>query len=155
MDIASAIKQKSFRNEKAKAIVNILYTHSWLIYQIKSLLAPYDITVQQYNILRIINGSPKGIGIKEIRKRMLDRSSDVSRLVERLIAKKLVKKIPYESDLRHTYVVLSDEGNKIIGDLIAINIDIESILVQISESEAEQLNDILDKIRSAFDFDKT
>lgn len=93
MRLEDEIKQKSFRNEFHKLAVNIIYTHSWLMSKIIYMLSQYDITPQQYNILRILRGQfPSPASVSLLKSRMLDKMSDASRLVDRLVEKGLVEK---------------------------------------------------------------
>ena len=99
MGIEKEIRQEKFRNARQKAMLNILFTNGWIAEKMKGILAPEDITAQQYNILRILRGSfPKPLSTLQIRERMLDRMSDTSRIVDRLVAKQLVKKVVCAKD---------------------------------------------------------
>src|SRR5215470_16867753 len=93
MSIDKDIHQNKFRNEYQRASVNIVYTYGWLMERIKEFLLPADITMQQFNILRILRGShPTPLSTLQIRERMIDKMSDTSRIVDRLITKRLAKK---------------------------------------------------------------
>ena len=101
MGIQDDIKQRSFTSSRQKALINVLYTYGWTIEQIKNMLAPADVTHQQYNILRILRGAaPEPLSTAQIRDRMLDKMSDTSRIVDRLILKGLVKKCISAKDKR-------------------------------------------------------
>ncbi|MDX1686291.1 MAG: MarR family transcriptional regulator, partial [Saprospiraceae bacterium] len=91
MKIEEAIKQtKPFRNLYQKAMVNLLYTSNWVEERLRELIKPYDITIQQYNVLRILRGSGKPLTTSVIRERLIDKMSDTSRMVDRLCKKGLV-----------------------------------------------------------------
>ena len=93
MGIEKDISQSKFLNEHQKASINLLYTYGWMMERSKELFASEDITPQQFNILRILRGShPQPLSTLQIRERMLDKMSDTSRIVDRLIVKGLVKK---------------------------------------------------------------
>ncbi len=149
MGILEDIKQKrAFRNEHQKAVVNILFTYSWLQEKIRLSIEPFDITMQQYNVLRILRGShPDPISTQEIRKRMLDKMSDVSRIVDRLILKKLVMKRVCDADKRLVDVSISKSGLELLSTMDAYENEMDSVIQNISESEAAELNRILDKMR--------
>jgi DNA-binding MarR family transcriptional regulator len=150
MSIDKDIHQVKFKNEYHKATVNILYTHSWLMEQIKQVLIDVDITPQQFNILRILRGSyPNPLSTLQIRERMLDKMSDTSRIVDRLIVKGLVKKSVSEEDRRLVDVLISLRGRRLLEKLDARQDKIDGILYNISDSEASTLSKILDKIRKA------
>jgi DNA-binding MarR family transcriptional regulator len=148
MGIQQDIQQSKFRNEWQKATINIIYTNSWLEEKMKDFLAKEDITSQQLNVLRILRGSqPKPLSTLEIRNRMLDKMSDVSRIVDRLLKKDLVEKRVCTKDKRLVDVTISAKGLKLLEKLDARNDDIDAHAKNITEAEAKTLNKILDKLR--------
>jgi DNA-binding MarR family transcriptional regulator len=150
MGIEKDIHQPTFRNARQKAMINVIYTYGWLIERIKNSLAKDDITHQQYNILRILRGSaPKPLSTLQIRERMLDKMSDTSRIVDRLIVKELVKKTVCNKDKRLVDVTITDKGLKLLKKLDAEHDVMDNILCSLSESESEQLSHLLDKLRQA------
>src|SRR4051812_14374579 len=100
MGIEKDIHQEAFVSEKQKAMLNVLFTYGWIIEQIKTFLSKEDITHQQFNILRILRGAGKPLSTLQIRERMLDKMSDTSRIVDRLVAKELVQKVTCAKDKR-------------------------------------------------------
>jgi MarR family transcriptional regulator, 2-MHQ and catechol-resistance regulon repressor len=150
MGIEQDIHQPNFRSAKQKAVVNLLYTYGWTIERIKSFLAKEDITHQQYNILRILRGSfPDPLSTLQIRERMLDKMSDTSRIVDRLLVKGLVKKSTCSKDKRLVDVVITEKGQKLLKKLDTEDDHINKVMDNISEKEAEMLSNLLDKVRSA------
>lgn len=150
MSIDKDIHQGKFKNQYHKATVNILYTYGWLMEQIKQVLADADITPQQFNILRILRGSyPNPLSTLQIRERMLDKMSDTSRIVDRLIVKDLVKKTVSQTDRRLVDVVISLRGRRLLEKLDARQDELDGILKNLSDSEASDLSKLLDKIRNA------
>lgn len=149
MGIENDINQRKFRSEYQKAIVNLIYTYNWTTEQLKNIFEREDITMQQFNILRILRGSDKPLSTLQIRARMLDKMSDTSRIVDRLIIKGLVKKDVCISDKRLVDVTISEKGKELLQKLDAFEPDIESILNSLTEEEAITLNKLLDKIRQA------
>ena len=148
MGIQQDIKQSKFRNEHQKATINILYTSSWLTEQMRGFLENYDLTHQQYNVMRILNGSfPQPISTLEIRNRMLDKMSDASRIVDRLVTKGLAVKGGCEKDKRKVDVLISDKGKKLMKEMNAKTDEMDEIAGSITEAEAKTLNKILDKLR--------
>lgn len=108
MGIEQDIQQTRFRNNFQKAAVNLLYTSGWLRDQMKMIFDREDITAQQFNMLRILRGSfPAPLSTLQIRDRMLEKMSDTSRLVDRLVTKGLVKKITSETDRRLVDVLIN------------------------------------------------
>lgn len=148
MGIEQDIKQAKFRNFHQKAGINLLYTVSWIRDRTKPIFESEDITPQQFNILRILRGSfPQPLSTLQIRERMLDKMSDTSRIVDRLIVKGLVKKLTCKQDRRLVDVIISDKGKKLLERLDQRQDEIDSVLKNLSDKEASQLSDLLDKIR--------
>jgi DNA-binding MarR family transcriptional regulator len=147
MGIEQDIQQPNFRNEFQKMGINLLFTANWLNEQIGKMLAEEGVTQQQYNILRILRGSATPLSTLKIRERMLDKMSDTSRIVDRLIAKELVVKNTCEKDKRLVDITLSPKGLSLVDQLDQYNERIDALLKGINESEAKTMNQILDKIR--------
>jgi len=148
--IEQDIQQSYFRNSFQKAAVNLLFTSGWLRDRMKNLFDKEDITAQQFNILRILRGSfPTPLSTLQIRDRMLEKMSDTSRLVDRLVVKGLVKKITAETDRRLVDVLITEKGKKLLSRIDAQETEMDAILNNLTEKEAEQLSALLDKMRSA------
>ena len=147
MGIEQDIQQPNFRNEFQKMGINLLFTANWLNEQIGKLLSDEGVTQQQYNILRILRGSATPLSTLKIRERMLDKMSDTSRIVDRLIAKELVLKNTCEKDKRLVDITLSPKGLGLVDQLDQFNDRIDDLLKGINASEAATMNQILDKIR--------
>lgn len=149
MGIQEDIKQKkAFRNDYQKVAVNIMYTFNWLTEGLKQLVEPYDITIQQYNVLRILKGShPEPLSTQEIRVRMLDKMSDVSRIVDRMIAKELVSKSMCPTDKRLVDVQITKKGISLLNQLKKLELSMDEQLSALSPEEAAQLSLLLDKLR--------
>jgi DNA-binding MarR family transcriptional regulator len=148
MKIDDEISQKKFRNSKQKAVVNILFTSSWLQLRIKDFMKGDDITPQQYNVLKILKGQfPTPVTTSLIRERMLDKMSDVSRIVSRLQEKDLVSVCRSCHDKRLVDIVIADKGIKLIEKIDGDSNYMDNMIGKLSEEEAEQLSTLLDKIR--------
>lgn len=148
MSLEKDINQASFRNLQQKSMVNIIYTYHWVVERIKQFLSEEDITLQQYNILRILRGSyPRPLSTLQIRERMLDKMSDTSRIVDRLILKGLVQKSVARTDKRLVDVLISDKGKKLLEKLDIGNVQLDGIIHGLTEDEMITLNRLLDKIR--------
>jgi DNA-binding MarR family transcriptional regulator len=128
--------------------INLLYTANWLNERIGRVLTTEDITQQQYNILRILRGSEVPLSTLQIRERMLDKMSDTSRIVDRLIVKELVQKSACKADKRLVDITLTQKGLALVQKLDQFNDQIDAILKGVTENEAATLNQILDKLRS-------
>jgi DNA-binding MarR family transcriptional regulator len=149
MGIDKDIQQPNFRNEFQKLGINIIFTANWLNERIGSFLIQEDITLQQYNILRIVRGSEVPLSTLQIRARMLDKMSDTSRIVDRLIVKDLLQKSACKADKRLVDITLTDKGTQLVQKLDQYNDQIDATLKGVSELEAATLNQILDKLRSS------
>ena len=150
MGIDQDIHQSKFRNQLQKASVNLLYTYGWMVERTKELFSLEDITPQQFNILRILRGShPQPLSTLQIRERMLDKMSDTSRIVDRLITKGLVKKGTCRKDRRLVDVMITDKGKKMLERLDQRQDDLDNIIGNLSEIEAATLSELLDKIRGS------
>lgn len=149
MKIEEAIQQKKFRSEQHKAHINVLYTAAWLSLHTARLLKPFGITTQQFNILRILRGMhPEPATIKLLTERMIDKMSNASRLVDKLLAKGLVERFECPEDRRRVDIRITAVGMELVGKASDQLEQLEkSSLLNISSEEAVQLNQILDQIR--------
>ena len=148
MSIEKEINQSKFRNEYQKSIINLIYTYNWMNEHMKLVFDRYEITSQQFNILRILRGAGEPISTLQIRQRMLDKMSDTSRIVDRLIKKDLAKKTICKADRRLVDVIITDKGRKLLERLDACNEDLDAIFENLSANDAKKLNQLLDKIRN-------
>ncbi len=149
MSIDKDISTSKFRNEYHKAVVNLIFTHNWLMDNVKKIFDKGDITPQQYNILRILRGAKQPLSTLQIRQRMLDKMSDTSRIVDRLIKKELVQKMVCSADKRLVDVTITDKGLELLEDLDKYNIEMDGILKELSTDEVIILNGLLDKLRKS------
>lgn len=148
MSLENDIQQSEFRSESQKAILNILYTSYFIQDQMNTLFKKYDITRQQYNVLRILRGQyPGHASVNLVRERMLDKMSDASRIVERLRLKELVTRKSAEKDKRAVEVTITEAGLKLLEEMQESVDEFEGLLDNLSEEETRQLNGLLDKIR--------
>ena len=147
MSIEKDISQPAFRNEYQKGIINLIYTYNWMNEKMKKVFDNEGVTAQQYNILRILRGAGKPISTLQIRERMLDKMSDTSRIVDRLVLKGLAKKNICKKDKRLVDVNISLAGEKLLAGIDQYEKDMDAILGNLSDAEAKTLNKLLDKIR--------
>ena len=147
MKIEDEIKQQKFKTPLQKAVLNLLYTTSWMQGKQKDIFKSFGITLQQFNILRILRGQhPNSTSATEIKSRMLDKNSDVSRLLDRLLAKKVITKRVSSNDKRAADVNLTEEGLELLRAIDKKQNQIDSVL-SLSDDEALILSDLLDKSR--------
>ena len=148
MQIEKEIKQSSFKNEYHKLSVNLLFTGHWLQLQNHNHLKPFGVTVQQFNILRILKGQyPLPVTVSLLIDRMMDKMSNASRLVEKLRRKGLVERRVCENDRRAVDVLITPSGLDLLKNIEKHDKKWEKVLQTLSVSEAAQLNALLDKLR--------
>ena len=150
MSISEELKQSTFKNEESKAIINLIYTGNFIIQKQQELLKPFGITMQQFNVLRILKGQKgQAITVLSITERMLDKMSNASRLVDKLFAKKLVSRIQCEKDRRAVDVYILPAGldllDKIEGNQSAFGDQVS----QLGVKKITQLNELLDQFRAS------
>lgn len=146
MEIGEIIQAK-FKSVQQKAVVNVRYTSNFIGHYHNNYMAQFDLSMPQFNILRILRGAKKPISVNSVKERMVERSPNTTRLMDKLIEKGLMERVRCESDRRVVYVSITEEGLKL---LAKIDIDMEdtSIFAQnLTDEEAEQLSQLLDKMR--------
>jgi DNA-binding MarR family transcriptional regulator len=150
MKLEDEIKTKAFRNERQKLTVNLLYTYGWLLNRNNKLFQKFGLTLQQYNILRILRGQyPKACNLQLLKDRMLDKQSDCSRLVDRLSRKGLIDRETSLLDRRKLDVKINQAGLDL---LIRMNPEIEiqdDRFDAITEEETKLMNILLDRLRDS------
>lgn len=148
MELEKEIFSNKFENKHHKTVVNILYTYGWVTNLLRKRFDKYHITMQQFNILRILRGQyPQPATINLLKERMLDKMSDASRIVERLVQKGLVSRCTNEKDRRAVDIMINENGLEILKTLdLEMNIH-ETLKTNLSDEEADQLNMLLDKMR--------
>ncbi|MFT4156145.1 MarR family winged helix-turn-helix transcriptional regulator [Parafilimonas sp.] len=148
MKLEDAIKSNKFKNEVHKAALNILYTSWWLKTIMSKELKEYGLTHEQYNVLRILKGKhPEHICIREITCRMIEKSSNVPRIIDRLETKKLVKRTSSDADRRETVIVLTLAGINILKHSTERIDKLMEKVILLDEIKAKDLNSILEEIR--------
>ena len=151
MSLEKDIKQTKFRNEHHKGVINILYTYNWMMERQKLFFEEENITPQQFNILRILRGAaPQPISTLQIRERMLDKMSDTSRIVDRLVLKGLADKKTSSSDKRLVDIIITDSGREVLERIDNRHDEIDGLLRELTNEEAKTLNILLDKIRKSY-----
>jgi len=148
MSLEEEIRQQKFSSEYDKMMLNILYTGSWLYNRDAARFKPYDITPEQYNVLRILRGShPTPMMLTDITSRMLNKSSNATRLVEKLRQKSLVRREICEDNRRQVDISITDKGLAILKKIDGEAAAFMTGLKRITKAEAAELNRILDKLR--------
>ncbi|AKQ44693.1 transcriptional regulator [Rufibacter radiotolerans] len=147
MNIEEEIKQSTFKDAYHKAYINILYTSNWLQQRQSALFKPFGVTLPQYNVLRILRGQfPKPATVNLLIERMLDKTSNASRIVDKLEAKKLVTREQCPTDRRTVDILITQQGMDLLKEMDSI--EGGSQLGILTQDEADHLSLLLDKIRS-------
>jgi DNA-binding MarR family transcriptional regulator len=146
MSIEKEIKSR-FRNEHHKATVNLQFTANWLEERLKKYFEKGGLTNQQYNILRILRGSVEPLSTLKIRERMLDKMSDTSRIVDRMVSKGLVEKKENTKDKRLVDITITHKGLDLVDWLDTFSTEIDEITQNLNDDEVKLLNTLLDKVR--------
>jgi DNA-binding MarR family transcriptional regulator len=148
MKLEQAIQQEKFHNEHQKATINILYTGSWLYNINATFLKRYDITPEQFNVLRILRGShPKSMRLADITARMIDKNSNCTRLVEKLRQKGLVSREICPNNRRQVDIFIKEKGQQVLKKIDGDAPEWARVMEKITKAEAKELNRILDKLR--------
>ncbi|MEL6538998.1 MAG: MarR family transcriptional regulator [Bacteroidota bacterium] len=148
MRIEEEIKQEEFSNPLQKAIINILFTASWISGEQNRALKPFGISWQQFNILRILRGQhPESVCVADIKERMIDKMSNVSRLVEKLYQKGLVTRETSKQDRRMVDIQLTQPGLDLLKEVDSVMENQQKALVPANPDALHQLNDLLDQMR--------
>ena len=132
---------------KSDLAISILQVYQNLDYELRAYLKPYGITLQQYNVLKILRGAKKPLSTSVIRERMLEPMADTSRLVERLCTKGLVDRNACCGDKRLVDVTISEEGSTFLEKMKGIDQVLNKVFGKLDLDEASRLNTLLDKLR--------
>ncbi|REH52303.1 DNA-binding MarR family transcriptional regulator [Tenacibaculum gallaicum] len=143
-DISKDINSK-FPNDKVKAFINIKYTANWISSKENEFFKQYSISPQQFNILRILRGAKEAIKVQTIKDRMIERAPNATRLMDKLYEKNLIDRVRCEHDRRVVYISITQQGKELL-KAIDDNLHL-GFIDNLTEEEATQLSDLLDKIR--------
>lgn len=148
MKIEDEIQSSKFEDNYHKAVINISYTYSWMSNLLRGHFEKYNLTSQQFNVLRILRGqNPKPATINMIKDRMVDKMSDASRIVERLVQKELVSRCTNNTDRRAVDIHISQKGLEVLSKMDQEFKTADLFKNQITEEEANTLSNLLDKLR--------
>lgn len=148
MKLEDAIHQKVFQSPQQKLIINLIFTHHWLNGMYSEFFKGKDITLQQFNVLRILRGQyPNYSNLKLIKGRMLDRMSDSSRIIDKLVAKKFVERKNCPVDRRQIHLLITKNGLELLKELDFIDKESVDICNNLTKKEVQDLSNLLDKMR--------
>lgn len=137
----------NFKNEYHKAVINVRYTSNFIGVFYNNQLEKFDLTLPQFNILRVLRGANEKLSIKTIKERMLEKSPNTTRLIDKLIAKNTVKRIRGNDDRRMVYVTITEEGLELLAK-IDVQFEDSYFNQNLTVDEAKTLNHLLDKFRN-------
>jgi DNA-binding MarR family transcriptional regulator len=150
MGIEEDIKSTNFEDNYHKAVINLSYTYGWITNISRPKFEQYNLTQQQFNILRILRGQyPKPATVNLLKERMIDKMSDASRIVDRLVQKGLVSRCTNSKDRRAVDIGISQEGLQVLSKMDKEFRTKDILQDNLTEEEAGQLSDLLDKMRGA------
>lgn len=148
MKLEEVLKTSKFNDEVHKATLNILYTSYWMRDNMSAVMKDIGITTEQFNILRILKGKhPEAMCVKDIGSRMIEKSSNVPRILDRLVAKELVMRSTSKEDKRETIISLTETGMKTLQTANEALVEINKKTIGINNEEAVVLNQLLEKLR--------
>lgn len=137
-----------FRNDFHKGFINLIYTANILSAEFNAILKDHNLTSQQYNVLRILRGfGSKPRSIDFLKKRMLDKKSDISRIIDKLFVKNLIDRVENQDDRRQKDITITADGLILLEKLDQCEKKVDNLLSNLTSKEVCQLNSILDKIR--------
>lgn len=146
MQLEKEIKQTQFISQHQKLMLNIMLANNKITYWLKGIFERHGLTLQQYNILRILRGAKSDISTAQLKERMLDKNSDTSRIVERLILKNLVKKVPNNSDKRLVSITITEQALDILSKIDDVEETFFIPLQTLSDEDCIIANELLNKI---------
>ena len=151
MKLEEEIAQQKFAGEQQKAMINLLFTYHWAVSKMKSDFKPYDITMQQFNILRILRGQmPNPCTVNILKERMLDKMSNASRLVDKLLEKKLVLRRECPQDRRAVDILILPAGLDLLKEVDQVQQDWGKHFDALGVKRLEEMNQLLDEFRTVF-----
>ena len=136
-----------FKTPQQKVVLNIRYTSNWMSNQQNSYMAKYDLTMPQFNILRILRGANSVISVNTVKERMIEKSPNTTRLMDKLIEKELMERVRCEKDRRVVYVKITDKGQELLKAIDETFENSHLYTAKLSDEEAETLSALLDKLR--------
>lgn len=150
MTLEEEIKSTKFESELHKAQINILFSAAWIKGKLTSFLKQYQLTHEQFNVLRILRGqSPEAICMMDIASRMLERNSNVTRIVEKLLNKNWAARQKSTTDKREVKISITEAGLELLRKMDTLLKSEKVHYANLSETEAQLLNALLDKMRDS------
>lgn len=148
MKLEEEIRQSKFESMHQKAVLNVIFTANWINGRFRDIFKPYDLTPQQYNVLRILRGRhPQSANPGEIKDVMLDKNPDLTRLCDRLCKVGMITRTVNKNNRRKMNIKITDKGLEVLAQIDPEMRRLQESMVFISEDESSHLSDLLDKMR--------
>lgn len=150
MRLEDELKMVEFESPAQRAMLNLIFTNYWIGDRMNKAIKPFDISAQQFNVLRILRGQKgKSLNLMDIQSRMIQKTSNVTRLVEKLRLKGLVERVPCEDNRRKVEISITPLGLQTLASLEPIfQGEQKEIFANLTDEECQQLSNLLDKLRS-------
>lgn len=136
----------SFTDDKQRAVVNVIFTANWIQAMFNDFIQPFKLSHQQFNILRILRGAKDWLSMQEVRKRMIEKSPNATRLCDKLLDKGLIERSRCDNDRRVVFIKISSDGLDLLQEIDELGIP-NDFLDNITDEEAQVLSKVLDKLR--------
>lgn len=149
MSLEDDIMQSTFESDYHKLHINVLYTASWLNGLVTEVLLPFDLSPEQFNVLRILRGAKTSVNLKYISDRLINKQSNTSRLIDKLYAKQMVERKVAENDRRNVAIEISLKGLDIVNEASLKIKTVEEKMKNIKPKEAKEISDGLDRLRKS------
>lgn len=147
--LKTLLQVDGFRNDWEELQLNLMYSYHWLSGHLRTLYKDLEITPQQFQVLKIISGaSPEPVSIEWIKARVIEKDADMSRMINRLSAQKLIKRQVKRTDRRASEITLTELGTQLLDSAADFQQKSDQLFYNLSKKEAKQLNKLLNKIRS-------
>lgn len=137
-----------FKDKRQKAVINLKYTSNWISNLHNGYMKDFDLSMAQFNILRILRGAKDYLNIHTVKDRMIEKSPNTTRLMDKLLDKGLIQRKRCKDDRRVVFVKISEDGLKLLAKIDETFSNQFFNANSLTEEEAEQLSDLLDKLRS-------
>ncbi len=150
MKIEDELKQGKFQSNVHKALVNVMFTNSWISDRFRVVFKNYQLTSQQYNVLRILRGGyPEAMNPNQIKAVMIDKNPDLTRLCDRLLSMGYIDRCVNDENKRKMNIRINEKGLEILDEIDPAVSKLQSEISGLTEAEAAKLSDLLDKVRNA------
>ena len=150
LKIEEEIKQDKFRSDVHKALVNVMFTHAWISDRFREVFKNHQLTAQQYNVLRILRGGfPEAMNPNQIKAVMIDKNPDLTRLCDRLLGLGYIERCIHDTNKRKINIRINEKGLDILTQIVPVMDALQTNSFGLSEAEAAQLSDLLDKLRAS------